>query len=155
MRIQTSRFGEIEVNEASTVTMPEGLIGFQDRYRYVIIRHSTDSPFYWFQSLDDPDLAFVIVDPLLFKPDFQIPMPRALLRAMEAENHQDLSVFVIVTIPKGRPEDMTANLLGPLVVNIKARLARQLVLDDARYSHRHPILPSPEAGDRQARDEKP
>ena len=142
MKILTSRFGEIEVEDSAVVGMPAGVIGFPGRQRYVIIRHNPESPFYWFQSVDESDLAFVIVDPKVFMPDFDLPMPKSLLEAIGAESPEQVSVFVIVTIPEGRPEAMTANMLGPLVVNAQARLARQIVLDDRRYSHRHPILKS-------------
>lgn len=141
MKIATSRFGEIEVDSQSVIHMPGGMIGFPQAEQFVIIRHHPDSPFYWFQSVDQTDLAFVIVDPLNFKPDYQIPVSKHLLAEMKAQSRQELSVFVIVTIPTGQPEAMTANLLGPLVISTEARLARQLVLDEKHYSHRHPIMP--------------
>ena len=140
MKILTSRFGEIEVEDSAVVDMPAGVIGFPGRQRYVIIRHSPESPFYWFQAVDQSDLAFVIVDPKVFMPDYEVPMPKALLEALNVESPDQLGVFVIITIPEGRPDAMTANLLGPLVVNPVAKLARQIVLDDRRYSHRHPIM---------------
>jgi flagellar assembly factor FliW len=140
LKILTSRFGEIEVEDSAVVDMPAGVIGFPGRQRYVIIRHNPESPFYWFQSVDESDLAFVIVDPKVFMPDFEVPMPKSLLEAIGAESPDQVSIFVIITIPEGHPEAMTANMLGPVVVNPEARLARQIVLDDRRYSHRHPIL---------------
>jgi flagellar assembly factor FliW len=140
VKIQTSRFGEIRVDEKSVLSMPGGLIGFPKQESYVLIRHSQDSPFYWLQSVDDPDLAFVIVDPLIFRPDYKVPFTSGLLGLMKAESPDELGIFVIVTIPQGRPEKMTANLLGPVVINTEKRLARQLVLDEKNYSHRHPIM---------------
>ncbi|MBF0529576.1 MAG: flagellar assembly protein FliW, partial [Deltaproteobacteria bacterium] len=140
MKIQTSRFGEIEIDAGTIIEVPGGLIGFPEEQKYLLIRHKPDSPFYWFQALNDPDLAFVIVNPAVFKPDYQIPYPASLLTAMKASAPEDLSLFVIVTIPRGNPKGMTANLLGPLVVNTPARLGKQLVLDENKYSHRYPLM---------------
>lgn len=142
MKILTSRFGEIEIEAGAVIDVPGGLIGFPKEERYLLIRHKPDSPFFWFQALDDPDLAFVIVDPAVFKPDYRVPCPPLLLSSIQATNVEEISFFVIVTIPRGNPQGMTANLLGPLVINTKTRLGKQLVLDESKYSHRHPIMTS-------------
>lgn len=152
MKILTSRFGEVEVDLQAVINVAGGLIGFPDQKRYVIIRHKPESPFFWFQSTDRPELAFVIVDPLLFKPDYEVPLPELVLDELGAAGLEEIGVYVIVTIPPGRPQDMTANLLGPLVVNTKSRLARQLVLDEKAYSYQHPILtPGDEGSNPQTR----
>ena len=140
MKIQTSRFGEIQVDAESVLSMPGGLIGFPKQESYVLIRHSQDSPFYWLQAVDDPELAFVIVDPAVFRPDYSVSFSPGLLRLMKADSPDELSIFVIVTIPQGRPEEMTANLLGPVAINTATRMARQLVLDEKNYSHQYPIM---------------
>ena len=138
--IRTTRFGVIDVDPQTIITITGGLIGFPRDEQYVVVRHSEQSPFFWLQAVDSPDLAFVIVDPKVFKPDYKVTYPKSLFRSLGADGPSDLSVFVIVTIPPGQPQAMTANLLGPVVVNTKARLARQLVLDEKVYDHRHPIV---------------
>jgi flagellar assembly factor FliW len=145
LQIETSRFGTIDVDESSVVDMAGGLIGFPEEEKYVLIRHNPESPFYWLQAVHDPDLAFVIVDPRMFKPDFDVPVGKKLLSEMKVDRKEELGLFVIVTIPRDNPENMTANLLGPLIINSEARLARQLVLDEKHYSHRFPILKADQA----------
>jgi len=140
MKITTTRFGTVDVDEGSILRVPGGIIGFSDQQRYVIIEHKPGSPFYWFQAVDRPELAFVIIDPMLFKADYEVHLPAALLSELQVEDPADVSVYVIVTIPPGRPQEMTANLIGPLVINTRARIARQIVLDDDAYSLRHPLL---------------
>jgi len=130
----------MEFSEESVVRVLGGLIGLGGLENYVIIRYQADSPFYWLQCVDDPDLALVMVNPLVFKPDYAPPIPLAVAEEMEALEAGDLSLFVIVTIPAGNPRRLTANLLGPVVVNPGRRLARQMVLDDRLYSHRYPVL---------------
>ena len=157
MKINTSRFGEIEVDTQAIISVPGGLIGFPEQEQYVLVRHSQDSPFYWLQAAENPDLAFVIIDPQVFKPDYRVAINKTILTYMQAADETELSIFVIVTIPPGKPEAMTANLLGPVVINTQARVARQLVLDESNYSHRHPIMAAQsrdEAGKKGARKKK-
>jgi flagellar assembly factor FliW len=141
LKISTVRFGEMEFRDESVITVLGGIIGFPSLVRYVLIQRPTDAPFYWLQSLDDPTLALVLVNPALFKEDYNPPLPLSLYDELKA-SQGDISLFAIVTIPAGRPQDMTANLLGPLAINPASRLARQLVLDDSVYTHRQPIIPA-------------
>jgi flagellar assembly factor FliW len=141
LKISTARFGEMEFREESVISVLGGIIGFPTLVRYVLIQRPTDAPFYWLQSLDDPTLALVLVNPVLFKEDYNPPLPLSLHEELKAKAG-DISLFAIVTIPAGRPQDMTANLLGPLAINPASRLARQLVLDDSVYTHRQPIIPA-------------
>ncbi|MDL2259393.1 flagellar assembly protein FliW [Deltaproteobacteria bacterium OttesenSCG-928-K17] len=140
MKINTKRFGEMEFSEDSVVKVLGGLIGLSGYENFIIIRYQDDSPFYWLQCVDEPDLALVMVNPLLFKPDYDPPIPLSVNQELDIQASGELSVFVIVTIPAGKPQAMTANLLGPLVVNPRSRLARQLVLDDRLYSHRYSVI---------------
>jgi flagellar assembly factor FliW len=140
MKIMTQRFGEMEIHPDSIVTVIGGIIGFPDLTRYVLIQRPHDAPFYWLQCLDDPTLALVLVDPVLFKSDYAPSLPPGLTHDL-GDGGGKVVLFAIVTIPQGRPQDMTANLLGPLAMNPATRRARQLVLDDRLYTHRHPIIP--------------
>ncbi len=140
MKIKTTRFGEIEVEEHTLVSIPGGLIGFPDQERYVIIEHKPGSPFFWLQAVNRPDLAFVIANPYAFKQDYEVKVSEAVLTDLGIAGQQDMALYVIVTVPHGRPQDMTANLLGPLIINTKSRVVRQIILDDERYSHQHPLI---------------
>jgi len=140
VKIATTRFGEIEIDRDAIISIPGGLIGFAGQEQYAVIRHDPKSPFFWLQSLDLPDLAFVIVDPFIFKPDYEVKLPQAVQDSLGLKTPADIKTYVLVTIPHGRPQNMTANLLGPLIVNLSARKARQIILDDSLYSHKHPML---------------
>lgn len=152
MKIETTRFGTMDIDDQAIISVPGGLIGFPDQERYILIRHQPESPFFWFQAIHRADLAFVIVDPLLFKSDYAVPLPQMVLTSLQAQHANELSIYVIVTIPQGQPETMTANLLGPLVINTRTRLARQLVLDEKHYSHRHPLLSAKDRKKNQAQN---
>ncbi|MDR1040980.1 MAG: flagellar assembly protein FliW [Deltaproteobacteria bacterium] len=143
LKVTTQRFGEMEIPAESVVTVLGGIIGFPDLTRYVLIQRPHDAPFYWLQCLDDPTLALVLVNPVLFKADYDPALPAGVIQELGAAA-EGITLFAIVTIPQGRPQDMTANLLGPLAMNPATRKARQLVLDDRLYTHRHPIIPASE-----------
>lgn len=138
--IETSRFGRIQLAEDAVITVKGGLIGLPEHREFVIVKHHSETPFYWFQATTSPTLALVIMEPRLFRPDYNPPLPAGLLDELNAAAPEEISLFAIVTIPQGHPEQMTANLLGPLAINISGRTAKQLVLDDRLYSHREPIM---------------
>ena len=142
MKIKTTRFGTITLGEEKIINMPFGMLGFPDKNRFVILQHKEDSPFYWYQSVDEPDLAFVITNPFLFKQDYTVDLD-AVLKEMSWNgdgNDKDLELYVVVNIPKGDPANMTANLIGPILINNRTRQAFQMVIPDSSYSHRFPLV---------------
>ena len=139
MNVQTTRFGEIEVPQEKIITFPEGILGFSDHKEYVLIDHSPGSPIRWLQALREPSLAFVVMDPLLFKADYQVTIQQKELAVLQTNNGNTILVLTIITIPPGHPEQMTANLKGPVVINLENRLAKQVVLYESSYPTRYPI----------------
>ena len=137
----TRNFGSIEVRSDQIIYLEPGLLGFTQYHRYVLIEHHQETPFLWLQCLDKADLAFVVIDPRYLLPDYQ-PGPLAqATRELKVEHAEDLKVLLILTIPPGKPQEMTANLMGPVVINLKTRQGRQLILEEASYSHKHRVLP--------------
>jgi len=138
VRVHSDRFGDFTVSEDRILTVPEGLIGFPGYCKFVVMEHPAPSLLSWLLCLDEPDVAFAIADPSDFFPDYQVS-PHEELEALGLEDAEDLVVLAIVTIPSD-PSEMSANLMAPLVVNARTRVARQIILDDGRYSTRHPLL---------------
>lgn len=139
--VETRNFGSVEVRSDQIITLDPGLLGFTQFHRYVIIEHHQEAPFLWLQCLDKADLAFVAIDPRFLLSDYH-PGPLAqILRDMGVESPGDIKVLVILTIPPGKPQDMTANLMGPVVINLKTRQGRQLIVDDPNFSHKHRVMP--------------
>ncbi|MCL4515588.1 MAG: flagellar assembly protein FliW [Firmicutes bacterium] len=140
MKVVSSRFGTYEIPEEKIIAFPEGILGFEDEKRYVILEDGADSPFKWLHAVDDPDLAFIIIDPRLFYPSYEIVLSKDDGEKLSLQNPEDAVVYVIVVIPED-PSQMTANLQAPLVINSQNRIGRQVVLSDNRYSLKHKILP--------------
>jgi flagellar assembly factor FliW len=137
---RSSRFGTLEIHDDSVLTFPSGLLGFPQSRRYVILDHDTEAPFKWLQSLDEPALAFVIIDPDLLLADYHIQVPDDALTEVQGSEESDLATAVILTIPSDDPGRMTANLRGPLLMNQRTKLCKQLVLSD-EFPTRHPLFP--------------
>jgi flagellar assembly factor FliW len=139
IKVKTTRFGEIDVKSEDLIELPSGLIGFPELKRYVLLDHDKDSPFKWLQSLDDGAIAFVLINPLLFKPDYTVEVTEAEVSDLELKNEDDAVISVIITIPTN-PQNMTANLKAPLVFNLQNRKGKQLVLSNSAYTTRHNIM---------------
>jgi len=130
MKCRTTRFGTFEVKDESVLVFPSGILGFPDWTRYVLLDHDTDAPFKWLQCVEEPPLAFVVLDPAFFKPDYRIQLPADALIELQKQEADDLSVVTILTIPSHDPGAVTANLRGPLVMNHRTRLCKQVVLSE-------------------------
>lgn len=141
MRIITARFGDMEILSENIIHMSTGILGFPNCKQYILIPHKENSPFLWYQSVEDPSLAFVVMNPFLFNPDYDVPISPQLAASLGAKEVKELEVLAIVTIPKDRPQEMTANLLGPIIINSVKKLAKQIVLDPERYSTKTLLLP--------------
>ncbi|MGE5553710.1 MAG: flagellar assembly protein FliW [Betaproteobacteria bacterium] len=139
MLVRSTRFGQFEVGEDKVLHFPDGLLGFESCKRFVILEHDPATPFKWLQSVDDPDVAFVVISPAEFVADYTVELGRDDVVKLGLKDASEAAVYVLVVIPEN-PAAMTANLQGPLVVNAERRVGRQVVLADGRYRTRHPIL---------------
>ncbi len=137
--IKTERFGEIRIPSKEVVNFPEGLLGFAERKRYVFIQEAAYTPFLWMQSADDPYLCFVVVDPLEFMPDYMVEVKPSEVSTLELEKLDQARVLVTVVVRED-PNQITANLQGPLIINPVTGIGKQVVLLTDRYHTRHYIL---------------
>lgn len=137
MDVRTSRFGVIDIAEDRVITFEKGLLGFPNHRRYCLLQPVDDSCFFWLQSMDEPELAFLVTDPNLFVPDYNVPIRAEQMEALGLMRLDDAQVFAIVN----KVDDhLTGNLQGPLVVNTVTRRAEQLVLAEKRWTTRHTLI---------------
>ncbi len=136
--LETTRFGRIPLDPDRILTFPEGLLGFPDASRFYLLETSEPSVFFWLQSVDNPGLAFVVMDPEDLLPGYRDKV-RALLPD-PVFREEETSPMVIVTVPGSDPRKMTANLQGPLVIRYSDRIGRQVVLFDEEGWLRYPLF---------------
>jgi flagellar assembly factor FliW len=141
-------FEEPEVAEAipcCEVRMPAGLLGFEHLKDYLLIAKPGEAPFRWLQVKNNPALAFVVIEPLYFMPDYQPDIPEADVELLELTSPDDAAVYVIVTVTG--PHRATVNLKGPIVINRNTGVGKQVVIANAaQYSVQQPLPLNGNAG---------
>ena len=119
---------------------PWGLLGFPDVHEYALLDIAPDVPFKCLQAVHGPDLAFILMDPFMLEPDYQVAVNTQDLRDLDVQDPKPLGLLVILTIPQAAPDQATANLQGPILVNTENHRAKQIVLVQGSYHTRHPLL---------------
>jgi flagellar assembly factor FliW len=139
MKIQTSRFGWIEVTPEDLIDFPEGLLGFNTLRKFVLLDDPNDEIFAWLQSCEEPSIAFPVLEPELFHQSYKTNLTKTDLEVLQSAKPEGLRSFCIITIPQD-PTQMSANLKAPILINVAARIARQCVLQDNHLAIREPIF---------------
>jgi len=139
MKIKTKPFGEIEVSEKQKINFKDGILGFEDIKHFFLLDGENESPFYWLQALEMPEIAFVIIDPAYIVENYKLDISQKDLDDLEIKNQNEMLIFSIVTIYE-KPEDITVNLLGPIIINKIKRIGKQIINQNEEYEIKHPLL---------------
>lgn len=138
--VPTTRFGTLEVEEDIIIYLSEGIIGFEKWKRYVVVHHDDTTSFRWLQALDHPGVAFPILEPREFRPDYAPTISNSDAQALQVTADTPVLMFAIITVPPGQPDGMTANLLGPIIINGFTHQGRQVIVQDEGYHTRHRVV---------------
>jgi flagellar assembly factor FliW len=138
MRVNTKAYGPVDVDDRQRIHFPAGILGFESLHDYVLL-DAAQPPFYWLQSMDVVEIAFVLINPRVFRPDYSLEVDPSELDTLGITAQEQILDFVIVTIPED-PMEMTANLQGPIIINKTTRTGRQSISVNPRWEVRHPIL---------------
>lgn len=125
IKLNTSRFGILEVKEEKIINFPSGLVGLPNLNRFILVDHK-DTPLKWLQAVDDPDMAFIVVSPSLITADYSLDLDKSVKQYIQLENEDDLAVLVTMRV---NGDDVIANFQGPIVVNSRSMKGVQIVLD--------------------------
>lgn len=139
MKVFTTRFGEMEINKDEIINFPEGILGFEEMTKYIIFIMEEGNPLLWMQSLEEPALAFVLIKPFEFNPKYALEISAKDEEFLKLEEPGDADIFAVVVVPED-PTMMTANLQGPIVINRKEKLARQVISTNPKHKIKHYIL---------------
>ena len=140
MKLVTRNFGEIEIEDTKIVNFPKGIVGFPDLQNFTLINDSEkeNSPIKWFQSIEEPQFAMPVIDPLLVKADFNPEVDNDKVSLIGEWESEDILVLVTITVPHDI-EKMTVNLKGPFIINTKTMKAVQTIIEDDDYDIKFPI----------------
>ncbi len=132
-----SRFGEIEYDPDNTLLFPEGMVGFEELRHFVVMPNEKDGPLFWIQSVEDPQVAFVLTDPTYFYFDYEV-LPDGRERQKLGIGEKDECLVVsVVTVPPDRK--ITLNLAAPILFAPETNRALQVILEGTRFSPRTPL----------------
>jgi flagellar assembly factor FliW len=126
LAIETSRFGTLEIDEDKIIVFPEGLLGFPNLKRYILIDYK-DTALKWLHSLDDPYIAFIVVGPTLLYPNYSINLDSITKKFLQLKNDYDLTILVIIRV---EGKQVITNLNGPLLFNVSLMRGIQIVIDE-------------------------
>ena len=127
--------------EDQVIRFPAGLPGFESARRFIIMSVPEHQPFHWMECVDaGNNIRFAVINPLTFRPDYQPKIKKEELASLEIRDPKDLLLYVIVTLRNPLVES-TANLMGPLFINIRGRIGKQIIIENDAYSLRERIIP--------------
>lgn len=139
MIVKTDYLGDVEYDESAIVTFEDGLYGFHEFKKYIVVNSGQDDfPFSWLQSIEDEDLSFIITQPFLFVEDYSFDLPEATTQELKLGDHNDVVVYTTTAIPDDI-KNTTINLKAPIIINSANNLAKQVVLD-GDYPFKHTIF---------------
>jgi flagellar assembly factor FliW len=134
-----AKFGEVEIERDNVVEFPNGVPGFERCKRYGLLSLEDEAPFLRLLSIDDPNVGFVLMNPMQVWGDYNPDLGKEDLASLQLEGAEDLAIYCVVTL-SSVPTEMTANLKGPIFINTRTMKARQMILMDERYHTKHLIL---------------
>ena len=140
MKLETVRFGEIEIDEERIFDFVMPIIGFNELRKFVIIDLNKDSFFKWLQSVEDPSLAFPVVSVYSMNVDYSIDLSDNVVDKLKITNVESLLVMNIASIPQDDPQGTTLNLLAPIIFNLDEKLAGQIILSGSGYDISFPLF---------------
>lgn len=139
MKIETTRFGEIDIKESDLIVMKGPILGFENLSRFILLIRDKATPLCWLQSVEDPSIAFVVINPRIIRPDYNPTILEEDLKFMDIKNCEDIALLAIVTV-RSQPFRVTANIRAPILINAETRMARQVVLDDPEYPIQYDVI---------------
>ncbi len=131
MKIATKFLGEVEITNEDIITFPEGIPGFQDVTKFVLLPLDQDLPLALLQAIETAELSFIVAYPFVFKPNYAFDLSMEDSNVLAADQEEDIVTYAIVTL-KEKLSDSTMNLLAPVVINMKKKVGKQIVLSDSK-----------------------
>ena len=140
-KINTLRFGELEIEEKDVIRFAGGIPAFEDEHEFVVLPYEEGTPYMFLQSMTTPELAFLMTDPFVFFPDYSFELDDENMEKLAINSMDDVLVCTLISVPRSGVADMTTNLLAPVVINRHTMQARQIVLEKTQYTTKHRLFP--------------
>lgn len=136
MIIESVRFGQLEVPDDKIITMKRPILGFEKLVSFCLVQREDMEPFHWLQSTEDPEVAFIVLNPAVFYEDYRIEVNPKEIAELEIADLKSVETYAVVTVPED-PQRMSVNLQGPILINTENGFAKQLILVNSDYRVQH------------------
>lgn len=140
MKINTTRFGEVEIVESLIFNFESPIIGYNELTKYMLIEHDEKSCFKWLQSTENPEIAFPVTSAGYFNIEYNFEIQDEDADKIGLTKAEDLIVLNIASIPSENPKATTINLKAPIITNISNLKSMQIILPDEKLKIKHPIF---------------
>lgn len=137
MRKTKTRFGEVEYDPKNLLHFPAGMIGFPTLHDFIVMPNKKKGPLFWIQSVDDPDIAFILTDPTNFFLDYKVIPSDSEKTILQMEENSKCFNLAVVTVPQD--QKITVNLAAPILFCPTNNRAIQVILDNADYKPKTPL----------------
>ena len=137
MRTINTRFGEVEYDPANVLHFPAGMIGFPTLHDFIVMPNKKEGPLFWIQSIDEPDIAFVLTDPSNFFLDYQVKPDESEMNSLQITEADECYILAVVTVPED--QKITLNLSAPILFSPKTNRAIQVILENTEYQSKTPL----------------
>lgn len=137
MKTIETRFGEVEYDPDNLLHFPAGLVGLPTLHDFIVMPNKKDGPLFWIQSVDEPDIAFVLTDPSNFFLDYLIVPDESERNILKVSEKDPCFMLSVVTVPPD--EKITINLAAPILFAPKTNRALQVILDNTDYKSKTPL----------------
>lgn len=139
MELKTKYHGVRHYDKKDVVTFEKGILGFENLRKFIIFDVEDNEIFSILHSIEDSEVGFVVVSPFFVKKNYELELDDNLIKRLKIQKNEDVMLLNTVTI-NSKVEDITTNLRAPIIINIKAMLGEQIILNNEEYLVKHPLF---------------
>lgn len=142
MKIETKFFGTVEIDETEIINFGHGIPGFENYRQFVMLKQNPDSPFLVMQAVESSQPALIVIPLERVVPDYDFDIPDEAVKELSLTAPADAAVYAVVVLPQDISK-ATVNLAAPIIINTKAKLGKQVILNNPAYGLKHPLFAAP------------
>jgi len=142
MKVETTRFGTIDIDDSKLIHFPKGIPGFENIRRFFILPVEGSDDIHWLQAVEEPAVALLVIDPFTYFKGYVCDIPESEIDELEIKEPSETLILTTITIPPKNPHKATSNLVAPIVINTRTNKGKQVILQGSPYTTKHLLFPN-------------